>query len=161
MIERPTNNRYKNFLPVINLLTSSNSIYRCSQFKIIMALHTLFSDCLCNSFGVSTLKLTRQKITKPAFKQRSNTTHEEQPHTPARCPDTTAWTLAHWTLSQTKQKYVEKNISRHQSHIIVLTFQLWTESIQKRHKNKYIYISKVGGHEIKAMHISIKYKRLK
>ncbi len=49
-----------------------------------------------------TFKLPGQQISQPPLQQWCDPPHEEQPHSPARCPEATTWTLAHRTLIKTK-----------------------------------------------------------
>lgn len=49
-----------------------------------------------------TFKLPGQQISQPSLQQRSDPPHKEQPHSPARSPETTTWALAHRTLSKTR-----------------------------------------------------------
>ena len=72
--------------------------HSCSQLQVKVALNPLLGNCLGNSFGVATLKLTREEVPKPSFQQWDNTTHEEHPHTPARGPDSNTWSLPNRSL---------------------------------------------------------------
>lgn len=47
---------------------------------------------------MQTFKLPGQQISKPPLQQRSDSSHEEEPHSPARGPEATTWTLANRTL---------------------------------------------------------------
>ena len=58
----------------------------CSQLKVILTFHALFGDCLCDTFGVSSLKLPCKQIAEPSLKQRDNSSDEEEPYTPSWCP---------------------------------------------------------------------------
>lgn len=53
-----------------------------------------------------TLKLSGQQIPQPPLQQWSDPPHEEQPDSPARSPEATTWTFAHWTLSGKKKRNV-------------------------------------------------------
>jgi len=45
-----------------------------------------------------TFKLPGQQVAQPPLQQRGDAPHEEQPDSPARSPEATAWTFTHWTL---------------------------------------------------------------
>lgn len=83
------------------------STYSSSQLQIKMALHSLFSNSFSNTFAVTTLKLTRQQISQPAFQKRCDTSHEEHPDSPTRSPEATAWTFSYRTLSKPKDNNSE------------------------------------------------------
>jgi hypothetical protein len=59
-----------------------------------MRLDTLLGDGLGDTLRITSLELAREKITKPTFKKRYNTTHEEKPDAPAGSPEADTGTLA-------------------------------------------------------------------
>ena len=62
-----------------------------------MGLNTLLGDGLGNTLRITSLELTRQQVTKPAFQKWYNTAHEEKPDAPARSPETDTRTLTNRT----------------------------------------------------------------
>lgn len=55
---------------------------------------------MCRIYRVLTFKLPGQQIPQPAFQQWGDAPHEEQPHSPAWSPETTARTFAHRPLEE-------------------------------------------------------------
>ena len=53
------------------------------------------AHCLGNALALSAFKLASQQVAKPPLQQWYNTTQEEQPYTPHRCPEAHTRTLAH------------------------------------------------------------------
>ena len=47
-----------------------------------------------------TFKLPGQQVAQPPLQQRGDAPHEEEPHSPARGPEATAWTFTHWSLGE-------------------------------------------------------------
>ena len=74
----------------------------CPELQIIVTLHSLLSDCFCDSLGVATLKLPGKQIAQPSLKKWDNATQEKQPDTPPWRPDPAAWAFANWSLKQKK-----------------------------------------------------------
>jgi hypothetical protein len=68
--------------------------YSGSELQVVVRLDTLFGDGFCNTFAISALELTGEQVTKPSFKKRHDTPHEEEPYTPSGSPDATARTFA-------------------------------------------------------------------
>mmetsp|Transcript_14739 Transcript_14739/g.38930 ORF Transcript_14739/g.38930 Transcript_14739/m.38930 type:complete len:664 (+) Transcript_14739:435-2426(+) len=66
----------------------------CAQLEIEVALHALLRDGLRYTLGHAALELPRQQVAQPTLQQRHNTAEEEEPHTPAWCPEATAGALA-------------------------------------------------------------------
>ena len=62
-----------------------------------MRLNTLLGDSLGDTLRIMSLELVREKITKPTFKKRYNTAHEEKPAAPAGGPEADTGTLANGT----------------------------------------------------------------
>lgn len=67
---------------------------RGSQLEIEVRLDALLGDSLGDTFAVATLELTRQKVSKPALQQRSDSAHEEQPDSPSRRPEAATGSFA-------------------------------------------------------------------
>ena len=83
-----------------------------TQLKIIVRLHTLLRNGLRDTLAVTSFELTGKQVSKPrvptsdhvkvresskclpSLKKRHDTTHEEQPDPPARCPETNTRSLA-------------------------------------------------------------------
>jgi hypothetical protein len=84
-----------------------------TQLKVIVRLNTLFGHGLCNTLAVSAFELAGQQIAQPmrgiliskhfeitigfnepSLEKRNNSTHEEQPDTPAWSPEPTSGALA-------------------------------------------------------------------
>ena len=68
--------------------------HRCTQLEIVVRLHALLRHSLGSAFAVAALELTREQVTEPAFEQRNDAAHEEEPDSPAWCPETNTGTLA-------------------------------------------------------------------
>jgi hypothetical protein len=64
-----------------------------AKLKIEMAFNTLLGDRLRDALAVATLELASKQITEPALQKRHHTAEEEDPHAPARSPDTNTRTL--------------------------------------------------------------------
>lgn len=71
-----------------------------SQLQVKVAFNSLLGDCLGNAFRVSPFKLSGQKIAKPSFQERNNTTQEKQPHPPPRSPKATSWSFTNRSLKK-------------------------------------------------------------
>lgn len=69
---------------------------RRAQFEIVMGLNALLRNRLGNTLRVSSLEMSREQVSEPSLEQRHNTTHEEEPHAPPRCPNPDTRALAHW-----------------------------------------------------------------
>jgi len=65
--------------------------HRGTQLQVVVRFDTLLRDSLGDTLAVSTFELTREKIAKPSFEKRDNSTHEEQPDTPTGSPEPTTW----------------------------------------------------------------------
>src|SRR5690606_5486246 len=61
-----------------------------TQFEIKMGFNSLLRDSLRNTLGVTTLELTRQKISQPSLKKWNNTTEKEEPDSPSWSPKATS-----------------------------------------------------------------------
>jgi hypothetical protein len=46
---------------------------------------------------VTTLEMSCQQVSEPALQQWHDTTQEEQPHSPARSPESTTWSFSDWS----------------------------------------------------------------
>ena len=75
-----------------------------SQFQIEMTLDSLLGDGFRHALGVTTLELTREQIAQPAFQQRRDAAHEEQPHAPSGSPKTAAGTFTNGALEGKAKK---------------------------------------------------------
>ena len=70
---------------------------RSSQLQIKVGFHTLLRDRRGCTLRVSTLELSSQQISEPSFKQWDHSSHEEQPYSPSRCPETDSWSFSYWS----------------------------------------------------------------
>lgn len=68
-----------------------------AELKIVVRLDTLLRDRLRDTLTVTTLELTREQVAEPTLEERDDATHEEQPYTPAGCPETDTRALANRT----------------------------------------------------------------
>ena len=66
-----------------------------AQLDVEVALNTLLRHVLGDSRGVSPLELPGEKVAEPALEQGDNASKEEEPHAPARGPETDSGTLSH------------------------------------------------------------------
>ena len=58
-----------------------------------MGLHPLLGDRLSHALAVSAFELPGEEVTQPPLQQWGHAPHKEEPHPPARGPETTAGTL--------------------------------------------------------------------
>mmetsp|Transcript_889 Transcript_889/g.2132 ORF Transcript_889/g.2132 Transcript_889/m.2132 type:complete len:706 (-) Transcript_889:1206-3323(-) len=65
-----------------------------AKLQVEVALHALFGDCLGDALRDTALELTCQQVPQPALEQWHDATQEEEPHAPARRPETTPRPLA-------------------------------------------------------------------
>lgn len=72
-----------------------------TQLEIVVGLDTLLGHCLGNALGVTTLEMSCQQVSEPALQQWYDTAQEEQPHSPARSPESTSWSLSDWSCVET------------------------------------------------------------
>jgi len=79
--------------------SKTGDTYSCSQLQVVVTLHALLRDRLGHTLGVTSLKLARQEISQPALQQGGDSSHEEQPHTPAWSPEAATRTFPHRTLA--------------------------------------------------------------
>jgi hypothetical protein len=68
-----------------------------SKLEVVMGLDTLLGDGLGDALRITSLKLAREEISKPAFKKWHDTTHEKQPDAPTGSPKADARTFANGT----------------------------------------------------------------
>ena len=61
----------------------------CSQLQIEVGLDPLLGDRFGDALGMSSLELTRQKVSEPSLQKRGHTAHEKEPNSPAWCPKST------------------------------------------------------------------------
>ena len=65
------------------------------QLQDEVTLHCLLGDSFSHSLAVSSLKLSRQKITQHFFQEWGLPSHEEVPHSPSRSQESTTWALTY------------------------------------------------------------------
>ena len=65
------------------------------QLQVEVTLHSLLGDSFSHSLAVSSLKLSRQNITRPSIQEWSLPSHEEVPHSPSRSQESTTWALTY------------------------------------------------------------------
>mmetsp|Transcript_31758 Transcript_31758/g.36107 ORF Transcript_31758/g.36107 Transcript_31758/m.36107 type:complete len:278 (-) Transcript_31758:415-1248(-) len=102
---------------------------RSSQFKIKLRFHTLLCDGLGDSLAMSTFELTCQKIAKPSFQQRNDTSEEEKPDSPTGCPETTTWSLSDRTgiesiVNQMLKIFAHSDLSHQSVFVTIHTSEL-------------------------------------
>ena len=72
--------------------------YCGTQLEIVVTLHPLLGNRLSHALRVSSFELSGEQVAQPSFQEGYDTAKEEQPYTPAWCPETTAWSFTHRTL---------------------------------------------------------------
>ena len=75
--------------------------HRRAQLEVKVGLDALLRYRFGDALGVPALKLSREQVSEPTLEERHNTTQEEEPHAPARCPEATPRALAHGTGVET------------------------------------------------------------
>ena len=68
--------------------------YRSAKLEIEVRLDSLFRDRLCYTFRVATFELSSEQVSKPALEKRRHASHEENPRSPSRSPNTAARAFA-------------------------------------------------------------------
>lgn len=79
-------------------LLYSVQTHRSAQLQVVVTLYSLLGHRLGDALRVATLELSRQQVSKPTLEQRSDSAHEEQPHSPAWRPEAATRALADGTL---------------------------------------------------------------
>ncbi|KAH3663740.1 hypothetical protein OGAPHI_005142 [Ogataea philodendri] len=65
-----------------------------TKLQVVIRIDSLFGDCLRHFFALSSFKLTRKQVSKPTFQKWHNSSHEEDPHTPGRLPESATWSFS-------------------------------------------------------------------
>jgi hypothetical protein len=64
-----------------------------SELELVIGLNALLRHRLGNALVVTSLEMTREKVSKPPLEQRDDSTKEKEPHSPAGSPETATRTF--------------------------------------------------------------------
>ena len=78
---------------------------RGTKLEIEVRLDSLLRHRLRHTLGVTTLKLTRQKISEPALEEGSDSAHEEEPDAPTWSPKSAARSFANRSLKMNSRNH--------------------------------------------------------
>ena len=70
---------------------------RRSELEIKVTLDSLLGHRLGDALRRTTFELSSKQVTEPAFKQRHDTAHKEQPNSPTWCPEATTRSFTNWS----------------------------------------------------------------